>query len=436
MTDSGSSSYTEEASGFSGNDSIISALTDANVCGEGATCRVYQMNLQGLHVAVKRLRRDYLGDPTHRAAYRKEFGIGRRLKHDALPTYREFRDDIEEVHIVMDFIDGVSLSGFIASEEGRRYFSSAENVRRFLSELVGVTGYLHRKGVIHCDIKPENIMLRHSDRGLMLIDLDKAYSDILNTTSGGTSGFSDLLKAGEKPTVRKDFVAIGKVLDHIAEKASRFPTRRFSHFREECDNPDATIDLLNDSLRRRTDNRLRTGIILFGLCAMTGIGYYAFIRPLSVEESEVHEVIGSDKVSADTLTPSVSLVPVAENNGNTTEPSVIPQSSRQITINDFDEKMADVIRDIQISLSALSAGTLSDSQIRTSVLSLSDTYHSSYHALLAGYKSEYPEVPGIDVELAVAKASEKSKAIRLLEELTRAARDTIMTRHPESYSAE
>lgn len=80
-----------------------------NICGEGGACIVYGMNLDGLRVAVKRLREDLRTLPGYAASYRKEFQIGQRLKHYALPTYRQLHDEIEDVYIVMDYVDGVSL---------------------------------------------------------------------------------------------------------------------------------------------------------------------------------------------------------------------------------------------------------------------------------------------------------------------------------------
>ncbi len=162
------SSPSDFGSGFSENnlDSVTVGFTDQNICGEGASCIVYRMRLSGLLVAVKRLREEYRTDPSYIASYRKEFQIGQRLKHDALPVYRDFHEDIKNVYIVMDYVDGISIEEFIKTAEGVKYFSSAENVRRFLKELLNVMGYLHRCGVIHCDLKPANIMLRHIDRGV------------------------------------------------------------------------------------------------------------------------------------------------------------------------------------------------------------------------------------------------------------------------------
>lgn len=216
-----------------------------NICGVGASCSVYSGYVKGLKVAIKRLKEEYLTNPLYVEAFRKEFQIGRRLKHESLPVYRAFRADLDEVYIVMDFIDGCSVMDFMETAEGRDWFSKRENVGRFLRQLLGGIGYLHRSGVIHCDLKPANIMLRHSDRRVVLIDLDKSYSDTFDRTHGGTPGSSDPLRCGLKPTVNKDFTAIGNLIGWLGSRADDFPIRWFKEFCNECGKPDATYERLS-----------------------------------------------------------------------------------------------------------------------------------------------------------------------------------------------
>lgn len=424
------SDFAGDSSSFSGNDSIRTAFIDENICGEGATCIVYSMNLQGLHVVIKRLKEDFIDNPVHRAAFRKEYQIGQQLKHDSLPVYRELRDDLNEVYIVMDYIDGVSLSDFLSTDDGYRYFSSVTNMRRFLTELVSVVSYLHRKGVIHCDIKPDNIMLRHSDRGLMLIDLDKAYSDVLDKTSGGTSGFSDLLDLGEKPKVQKDFVAIGKVLDFIAEHTPNFPQRSFKHFRKECNRPDISSEKLLSALNPHSHKGLLIAVSIFTIFLLSGVLVYLSRNEspsgINGESQEFTIRESSDSFISNTTvieTPEIVL-PTQHS-----QPAV-----KQIIISDFDSKMADFIQEAQRYLSDLSSATLTDRQIRDMMSKIVESYTSKYHIIQTDYKAAYAESDGIDIELAVARASEKSRASGLLQKFTLAASDTIKTRHPESYS--
>lgn len=415
----------------------IAFFTDERICGKGATCVVYQMINDGIHVAVKRLLKEYLCEPTHIAGFRKEYNIGKQLKHDALPVYRYLKDEPEEVYIVMEYIDGTPVSEFAVSEEGIRYFSSPDNVRRFLTQLVDVVGYLHRKGVIHCDIKPANIMMRHTDRHLILIDLDKAYSDSLDRSTGGTRGFSDLLNKDKKPTVQKDFTAIGKVLDFIAECTPHFPRRQFKRFRKECDNPTTTPEQLLAALRPQSRKPLWASVGILCLLILSGIGYTLYRSSLDKAtpktepktESSAIPSLAEESEKEPSDAPSKASKEMEASSQSTQSPTSA-QDGRQIRIADFDSRMSDFIQETGKSLELLSTGSLTDRQIRTMISKATESYTSAYSSILSDYKAEYPDADGIDVELAVARASEKSRAAKLLERITSTARDTIVARHP------
>lgn len=60
-------------------------------------------------------------------------------------------------------------------------------------------------------------------------------------------------------------------------------------------------------------------------------------------------------------------------------------------------------------------------------------FPNSRGKLIKTHQIEYQTLPGMDIELAVAKASERSRALRLLQQFTQAASDTIQYRQPELY---
>ncbi len=431
------SDYTQESSPLAGDDAVISGFTEKNICGTGATCLVYQLNLQGMRMAVKRLRREYLNNPLYIAAYRKEYNLGMHLKHDAIPVYRNLKEDIDDVYIVMDFIDGVSLSDFIASEEGKLFFRSPDNTRRFLSELVDVTGYLHRKGIIHCDLKPENIMIRHSDRRLMLIDLDKAYCDILDRTSGGTSGFSDPLKSGEKPTVFKDYAAIGKILEYLKNNLPEFPYTQFVRFRRQCFDPETNFEKINAAIHPHHSALFWSAAVLLCLALLIGAGYYISRNKAATGDKKIPEMQQMDAVADKEVTFTATETIEKTNIPNEkNEIGLLPAEKPRIIISNFDSRMSEFIQCAQTSFATLFSGTATDTQIRDMLGKMVESYTSEYHKLSNEYKASYPEVTGIDVELAVAKAAEKSNANHLLKQFSEAARDTLLARHPLSRTAE
>lgn len=399
--------------------SITYGFTDANVCGESASCVVYRMHLGGLRVAVKRLKPEYRNHPLYIAAYRKEFQIGQQLKHDALPIYRQLHEDTDELYIVMDYVDGISLNEFIRTDEGQEYFSSEDNVRRFLNDLLNVTAYLHRSGVIHCDLKPANIILRHSDRGMMLIDLDKAYSDTLERTHGGTANLSDPLAPNEHPTAEKDFRAIGRIVDEIAEPVPRFPRTKFKQFRIACDKDGITAERLQSLLNISSNKKwwIISAVCLLAVIAMVVIAI--------LHQPDTASVSGTPVAAKDTV-----IVPVQQQPAAPTEPVSVETPTLHI---DVDRNMQVFIQSADSAMTCLHYGTLANSEIQNLAFDLTTRYTSEYGNMVSNYKKEYSTVPGMDIELAVARASERSRALHLLQQFTQAASDTIQRRHPELY---
>ncbi len=316
---------------------VINGFTEENVCGEGASCVVYKMRLGGLQVAVKRLRPEYRTNPAFISSYRKEYQIGQRLKHDALPVYRDFIESGEEVYMVMDYIDGVSLQDFLLTDEGKQYFRSDKNVRRFFSELLGVIAYLHRSGVIHCDLKPANVLLRHSDRGVMLIDLDKSYSDTLDCTHGGTPTVSSPMVEGNKPTAQKDYAAISRLLEILEGSVPNFPKSKFRRFQRLCRKGDVSSEMLIEAIK--TPSRFRFWLIgiSFACLAVSAI-LWGVQDKSNVSESQTDSK-GSVK---DTV---IVVKKIEESSVPVTSIPLENESNKarflDVTLKDFDMRMAD-----------------------------------------------------------------------------------------------
>ena len=409
---------------------VIKGFSDENICGEGASCLVYRMRLGGLLVAVKRLRPEYCTNPAFVASYRKEFQIGQKLKHDALPVYREFHEDLEDVYIIMDYVDGISILDFLQTDEGNEYFSSESNVRRFLTELLNVIAYLHRSGVIHCDIKPANIMLRHSDRGVMLLDLDKSYSDTLDRTHGGTMTASDPMTEGNKPIAQKDYAAIGRLLEIIEESVQDFPQRKFRRFHKQCRQVNNSPEILLDAIKK--PSWFKYWLVGIVVCLVASVGFLRWLDISDVADPQIKS-IGSVKdtviVINNTHVNSVQIENAAiERESNNKE------NTFTVPVSDFDKKMSEFTHNLDESMQLLRSGNISDGTIQALMRETVDKYASRYGELLSYYKHTNLDIPSLDVELALAQASEKSNASRLLQKFTQTAVDTLRKRNPEFYN--
>ena len=68
--------------------------------------------------------------------------------------------------LVQEFIEGHTLSEELIP--GQRW--SESQVIQLLQEVLGILEFVHHQGVIHRDIKPDNIIRRSSDHKLVLVD--------------------------------------------------------------------------------------------------------------------------------------------------------------------------------------------------------------------------------------------------------------------------
>ena len=144
----------------------------------GTTCDAYDARINGVRVFIKKLKPEYAGNPIHLNAFRKEYEVGANLRHTSLPIYRDLRGDA----IIMEYIDGRTLARMI--QDNDTWFQDDRNIEKIMSQLLDVVDYLHQHGVVHCDLKPDNIMVTFGTGSVVLVDLDKSYTDARDLTPG------------------------------------------------------------------------------------------------------------------------------------------------------------------------------------------------------------------------------------------------------------
>ena len=155
---------------------------------------------------------------------KREYELSTGLSHPSLAyvfTYEE--GSPVGPCIVQEYVDGRSLGEWLAEKP------SAKERRRVFGELLSVMAYLHKKGIVHNDLSPENILITRTDNALKLIDLGFADSDTWTQKAlGGTRGYaSPELIAGECVDARSDIYSIGALMRDL------FPGR-YGHMVRRC----------------------------------------------------------------------------------------------------------------------------------------------------------------------------------------------------------
>lgn len=111
------------------------------------------------------------------------------MQHPNIPKLVDFIDmhECEKLYIVMEFIQGKSLEQYIYGEIG---LIPEQTALPMFLEILDTVAYLHRNGILHLDIKSNNIMIQPDGR-IKLIDLGIAsrMSDASNSTGFGTPAY-------------------------------------------------------------------------------------------------------------------------------------------------------------------------------------------------------------------------------------------------------
>ncbi|MEN9217278.1 MAG: serine/threonine-protein kinase [Gloeomargarita sp. HHBFW_bins_162] len=122
--------------------------------------------------------------------------------------YAYFAED-NKFYLVQELIEGINLEQKVKREGA---LSPAE-VTRILIDTLGILEYIHKKGIIHRDIKPPNIMLRKSDNKPVLIDFGAVKEVLGHGTSTasmviGSLGYMPMEQAMGRPIFSSDLYSL------------------------------------------------------------------------------------------------------------------------------------------------------------------------------------------------------------------------------------
>ena len=165
-------------------------------------------------VAIKVLREDYSSDAAFRQRFHHEAKAAANLVHPNIVTVFDFGLDGASLFIVMEYVPGSDLKAII-KEHGP--FKPEEALPLIIQACAGI-GYAHRSGLVHCDIKPQN-MLVTPDRRLKVTDfgIARALATISEDEQseivwGSPQYFSPEQAAGNAPSPASDVYSIGVIL--------------------------------------------------------------------------------------------------------------------------------------------------------------------------------------------------------------------------------
>ncbi|RAM53071.1 MAG: serine/threonine protein kinase [Hapalosiphonaceae cyanobacterium JJU2] len=191
--------------------------------GSGDTYLAVDLDLPGIpYCVVKHFKPKNL-NPAHvpiaKNLFAKEAEVLYQLgdNHNQIPRLFAHFDENGDFYLVQEFIDGHDLT----QEISPGICLNEDVVFNLLREILEVVVFVHQNNIIHRDIKPQNLMRRHSDGKIVLIDFGSIkkigglgineFGQTSVTVVVGTPGYMSSEQSKGKPQLCSDIYAVGMV---------------------------------------------------------------------------------------------------------------------------------------------------------------------------------------------------------------------------------
>ena len=188
--------------------------------GSGGMSIVYQaqdMSL-GRLVAIKMLHESLTGDEGFLRRFQREAHAAANLSHPNIVTVHDIGQDGYKHYIVMEYVDGRTLKQIIRDYKKQGQTMPISRALQLVVQICSGIGYAHRSNLVHCDVKPQNILVTRDDRvkvadfGIAQALSEATHHDQPSRVWGTPQYFSPEQAQGHPTTPASDVYAIGVVL--------------------------------------------------------------------------------------------------------------------------------------------------------------------------------------------------------------------------------
>jgi len=201
--------------------------------GSGAMGTVYRGRhvKLGRSVAIKVLHEDFVHDRTMLARFRREAEAAARLRHPNVSGVLDVGETPDGHQLmVMDLVDGASLGDLMEAQLGR------DRILNFVRQLLQGLDHAHAAGLVHRDLKPDNVIVELDHRGLevpRIVDFGIAALKTDEVAAGGKLTETGTLLGtplymapeqarGERVDHRADLFALGVILFEMLSGTTPF----------------------------------------------------------------------------------------------------------------------------------------------------------------------------------------------------------------------
>ena len=182
--------------------------------GEGGMADVYLAfdTILKREVAIKVLRGELNNDPVNLRRFQREASAITNLSHPNIVEVYDVGEDNSRNYIVMEYVAGKTLKQLVKS----RGAMEADEAVNIMKQLVSATAHAHANGIIHRDIKSQNVLIK-DDGTVKLSDFGIAFTKDsqqltqTDTVMGSVHYLSPELAKGQVATVQSDIYSLGVV---------------------------------------------------------------------------------------------------------------------------------------------------------------------------------------------------------------------------------
>jgi len=259
-----------------------------SVLGEGGMGTVYRATDVNLMrpVAVKVMHGELAGDSAFQERFLHEARTAARLDHPSIVRIYHFGREDGLLYIVMELVDGLSLGAYLRQLAKLNQVVRLDEALSLIAQAADALGYAHRHGVIHRDVKPDNILVKRIDQPIRpgdppllamvtdfgLAKLHEAESDAEHGLMMGTLPYMSPEQALGLPVDgRSDIYSLGVILYQLATgklpldirtperaiQAHQFESVPAPHLINPAVPPSVDAVIVR-ALARRADNRYQT----------------------------------------------------------------------------------------------------------------------------------------------------------------------------------
>ena len=238
--------------------------------GSGGMAEVFLAhdNLLDRNVAVKMLRDQFLADKELLEQFRREAKSAARLIHPYIINIYDVVSEGDIQYIIMEYVDGVTLKEYL-----KEHKLPLNAVLEIAVRLADALQHAHSRNIIHCDIKPQNILIdKYLNPKITDFGIAKMISNQTTVYTAAVMGsvhyISPEQAVGGKITASSDVYSLGVVLFEmltgqvpftgntavsVAMMHAEKPVPSLSDFMDEV--PEGLQQIIDKALAKKTEDR-------------------------------------------------------------------------------------------------------------------------------------------------------------------------------------